>query len=399
MAISLPSSLSDVITDGVLAQAGVDRAFAAQLAKVRGVEFNLDSPEATTVAVRINRDSGQPFDVSGTIVAWIRGEQFTWVSDRGSQFNIPELSGTQPFSQDLIHAARTLHGNAPALLAPFAERGQALVVLNLNPELQEVRADLIEGLAELHPGVDTQRALAAYASFRGLGVQRGPSYTTLSDGTTLSLREGRPHELSGGLSLRDVRADAAFSSAEHQLLFDALSPEHQVSYDPQSGTALLNGQHQVTALPVATIEAEQWRWAWADERVPGHRAAGLRRFGVDNGLLPLVTPVLPLTQARSLDLASVAKPVLQSWTDVTVDSGAGFHIVLLLEHPRLHLPPASYAAVEATLYSPLDPELDARRAVASYAAQRQVPFDGHAITVDGRQITVGFSGNQIQSVN
>ena len=403
MAIPLPSSLSDVITDGILAQAGVDRAFAAQLGRINGVEFNLDQTPDTdsprTVSVRINRAEGRPFDTSGTVVAWVREGEFTWVSDRGGQFNIPELTGTHPHSDDLIQAARTLHGNAPAFIAPFADRGQALVVLNINPELTEVRSELIAGLATLPPGIDAQRALASYAGFRGLGIQRGRSHTALSDGTTVIWRAGRPYEVSGGLSLQDVRADSAFSSAEHQLLFDALSPTHQVTYSPESGTALIDGQHRVTALPLATIESGQWRWAWSDNRVPGHVTTGLRRFGVDNGLLPLVTPVLPVEDAGELNLISVAKPVLQCWTNVTVDSGAGFHIVLLLEHPRLHLPPATHAAIEATLYSPLDAGIDARRAVSAYAAQRQVPFDGATITVDEQQVTVEFSGNQIRSIS
>ncbi|NLZ58120.1 MAG: hypothetical protein GX898_07470 [Corynebacterium sp.] len=407
MAIPSPSSLSDVITDGILAQAGVDRAFAAQLGKIRGVEFNLnqaaDNESADTpitVQVRINRAQGAPFDSSGTVVAWIHDGQFTWVSDRGAEFNIPELSGTHEHSDGLIHAARTLHGNAPAFIAPFPGRGQALVVLNVEPELGDVRGDLIDSLAELRPDLDAQRAITGYAAVRGLGVRRGPSYIALSDGTSVTLRNGhRPFEVSGGLSLRDVRADSAFSSAEHQLLFDALSPTHQVSYNPQTGTALIDGQHEVTALPLATIEDGQWRWAWDDQRVPGQVTEGLRRFGRDNGLLPLVTPALPVDQAEALDLTSVAKPILQCWTDVTIDSGAGFHVVLLLEHPRLHLPPASHAAVEATLYSRIDPALDARRAVAAYASQRQVPFDGSSLTIDGQQVTVEFSGNQIKSIS
>ncbi len=409
MDIPLPSTLSDVITDGILAQSSIDRAFAAQLGKIRGVEFNLDhTPGDTSTAeptsplttqVRINRAQGAPFDTTGTVVAWITEDEFTWAGERGTAFPIPALQGTQARSDALIHAARTLHGNAPAFIAPFHNRGLALVMLNVQPELPDVRNDLIEGLSSLPTDIDAQRAIASYAAFRGLGLHRGPSFISLSDGTSITLREGRPFEVSGGVSLRDVRADSVLSSAEHQLLFDALSPTQQVSYNPQSGTALIDGQYEVSAVPLAVLEGDRWHWGWADPRVPGQASTGLRRFGVDNGLLPLISPTIPQAWAQSLDLTSVAKPILQCWTHTTVDSGAGFHIVLLLEHPRLHLPPASHAAIEATLYTPLDPEIDARRAVSAYATQRQVPFDGSTITVDNQQVKVEFNGNQIRAIS
>ena len=401
MQIPPPTSLADIITDGFLAQTGIDRAFAAQLGRIRGVEFNLgdDSGGAPTAQVRINRAQGTPFDTTGTVVAWINGEHFTWAGEQGAVFDIPELRGTQPLSDELIRAARTLHGNAPAFIAPFGDRGQALVVLNDTHYPTDIRADLVEGLALLPPHADAHRALASYAAFRELGIQNSPSYTALSDGTAVTFRQNRPIEVTGGLTLRDVRADSAFSSAEHQLLFDALSPTGQVSYNPRAGTAVIEGQLEVSALPLATIHDGVWRWAWADTRVPGQGPGGLRRFGVDNGLLPLVSPTLPVEQALNLDLTAVAKPVLQLWTHTTVDTGEGFQVVLLLNHPRLHLPPASFAAIEATLYTQLDPELDARRAVAAYASQRQIPFDGSRITVDNRHITVEFRGNQIGSIS
>lgn len=401
MQIPPPTSLSDIITDGFLAQTGVDRAFATRLGRIRGVEFNLvNGTENTPIAqVRINRAQGEPFDTTGTVVAWINGEEFTWAGEQGAGFDIPELHGTQPLSDELIRAARTLHGNAPAFIAPFGNRGQALVVLNDPHHPTDIRTDLVEGLALLPPHADAHRALSSYAAFRGLGIQRNPSYTALSNGTAVTFRQHRPIEVTGGLTLRDVRADSAFSSAEHQLLFDALSPTRQVSYNPQAGTAVIEGQLEVSALPLATIDGGVWRWAWADTRVRGQGSGGLRQFGVDNGLLPLVSPTLPVAQANQLDLTAVAKPVLQLWTHAIVNTGEGFQTVLLLNHPRLHLPPASHAAIEATLHTRLDPELDARRAVAAYATQRQVPFDGSRITVDNRHITMEFRGNQIGSIS
>lgn len=389
MDIPRPTTIADVITDGALAQSSLDRAFAAELGSITGVEFNLPE-ESDRAQVRINRGHGAPFDTTGTVIAWIRDGQLTWESTRGAELGIPELRDPRPLSDGLISAARTLHGNAPAFIAPFGGRGNALVAVHHSPEPADVRTDLIEGLPTLRPGTDLGRATAAYAAFRGLGIRLEEERIAFSDGTTLNLHRGRPLEIAGGLSLRDVRADAAFFSAEHQLLLDAISPAHEVTFNPRTATALVAGRHEAAALVLARITGDTWRWEPA--------AAGLARFGFDNGLLPLTTPEIPVAVAEELDLVTVAKPVLGHWTDVEVPGPEGSRLILLLDHPALRLPPASVAAVDYTLRLPLDPAVDAPRAVRSYAGLRQVPFDGVALTVQQRRIRVDFDGARLTGV-
>ncbi|WP_080795897.1 DUF6882 domain-containing protein [Corynebacterium pacaense] len=399
MELPYPTSPADVATDGVLAQSALDRAFSRELGRIDGVEFTI-APDSTAAQVRVHRPSVRSFDTTGEVVAWIRGDEFTWVSTRGEQFGIPELTGTQPLSDQLIAAARTLHGNLPAFIAPVNdERGRALVVLNTDLKPVDTRSDLIEGLSVLPEGTDVSRALIAFAAERGLGVLEEGNILAFSDGTSVLLRGGRATEISGGLSFADVRADAAFTSAEHQLLFDAVAPRAHADYDPRTGTALIDGLLRVSATALATTDDDVWRWAWADSRVPDSDTAGLRRFGFDNGLLPLVSPTVSTEQARQLNLIDVAKPVLHRWTHVIADSGEGFSVVLLIDHPRLHLPPASRAAAEATLHTPLAREIDGHRAVSSYAAQRGLAFDGEAITVEGHRVGITFNGKRISGIS
>lgn len=398
MEIPRPSSLFDVITDGILGQACVDQAFAAQLGRVTGVEFNL-SEDTTAVNVRINRASGSPFDTAGEIIAWINNQEFEWVSTRGQDLDIEVLQGTQPLSDDLITAARTLYNNAPAFIAPLVDGRKALVALHHMPQLIDVRHSLIEGLPNMLPGTDFKRALSSFAAFRDLGIRFDSNRIAFSDGTSLLLRNDRAIEIAGGLSLRDVRADAAFMSAEHQLLFDALSPSHNVTFNPHLNTATVENEHQVRAIPLAVIDGSRWVWTWSLRELNGQATEGLARFGFDNGLLLLTNAEITVEEAQSFDLIDIAKQVLNIWTHAIIRQEDGSAVVVLLDHPRLQLPPASHLAVEATLYHPLSRDIDARRAVVSYAAHRNVPFDGFALTVDGKHVNVEFDGDRITKVH
>ncbi|BAU95302.1 hypothetical protein N24_1040 [Corynebacterium suranareeae] len=397
MEIPRPTSLIDVITDGVLGQSCIDQAFAAQLGRVTGVEFNL-SDDATSANVRINRAAGAHFDTTGEVIAWIDGQELEWVSTRGQDLSIPELHGVQPLHDDLITAARTLYNNAPAFIAPLCNGRSALVIINHTPKLDDARRGLIEALPRLRPGMDHKRALSSFAAFRNLGIRFEHNRIAFSDGTSILLQEGQIIEITGGLGLRDVRADAAFMSAEHQLLFDAISSSHNVTFNSDTNVATVENEHQVRALPLAVIDGSRWVWAWSLRELDGQATAGLARFGYDNGLLLLTNPEITVDQAQAFDLIDVAKQVLRVWTHAVVRQEDGTAVVLLLDHPRLHLPPASHAAVEATLYHRLPSDIDARRAVASYAAHRELPFDGFAITVEGQQINVTFEGDRLIKV-
>ncbi|MDO5373781.1 MAG: hypothetical protein Q4F10_10045 [Corynebacterium glutamicum] len=397
MEIPLPTSLIDVITDGALGQTCIDQAFAAQLGRVTGVEFNL-SDDKTAAEVRINKASGSPFDTTGEVIAWINNQEFEWVSTRGEDLGLPELQGIQPLDDDLITAARTLYSNAPAFIAPLRDGRRVLVAINYTPKLVDIRRTLIEGLQALKPGTDLKRALTSFAAFCELGIRFDDNRISFSDGTSLLLRGGKVIEIAGGLSLRDVRADAAFMSAEHQLLFDAISSSHNVTFDPHTNVATVANEHQVHAIPLAVIDGTRWVWTWSLKELNGQATEGLARFGFDNGLLLLTNAEILAEEATAFNLIDVAKQVLNTWTHTIVQQPDGTGIVLLLDHPRLQLPPASHAAVEATLYHQLPGDIDARRAVASYATHRQLPFDGYALTVEGQQVGVTFDGEHLTKV-
>lgn len=398
MEIPLPTSLIDVITDGALGQTCIDQAFAAQLGRVTGVEFNL-SDDKTTAQVRINKASGAPFDTTGEVIAWINNQEFEWVSTRGEDLGLPELQGIQPLNDDLITAARTLYNNAPAFIAPMRDGRRALVAINHTPKLVDIRRTLIEGLPTLKPDTNLKRALSSFAAFRELGIRFDDNRISFSDGTSLLLRGGKVIEIAGGLSMRDVRADAAFMSAEHQLLFDAISSSHNVTFDPHTNLATVANEHQVRAIPLAVIDGTRWVWSWSLKELNGQTTEGLARFGFDNGLLLLTNAEILAEEATAFNLIDVAKQVLNTWTHTIVQQPDGTGIVVLLDHPRLHLPPASRAAVEATLYHQLPGDIDARRAVAAYAAHRQLPFDGFALTVEGQQVGVTFDGEHLTKVS
>lgn len=398
MEIPLPSSLLDVLTDGLLGQTCTDQSFARELGKVTGVEFNL-SADNTQAQVRINRSAGTPFDTTGEVIAQIRGGEFEWVSTRGEDLNIPELQGIQPLSDELISAARTLFNNSPAFIAPRSDGTKTLIAINHQPRPGEIRRCLIEGLSKLRPEMDLARALRSFAAFRGLGIRFEENRIAFSDGTSILLHHRRPLEIAGGLSLRDVRADAAFMAAEHQLLFDAISSAPQITFDAQSNTAIIDNEHTVQAIPLAIIDGSRWVWSWSLNEVNGRATEGLARFGFDNGLFLLTKAEINTTDAEAFDLINVAKQVLQIWTHAVIKQEDGSSVVLLLQHPRLTLPPATKAAIEATLYHPLPRELDGRRAVASYAAHRNIPFDGFALTVEEQHVTVDFEGEHLTRVH
>lgn len=360
MDLPVPTSLTDLRTDGALAQADIDAAWAREVGPV-GVEF-------TGGTARVGA-----LDLPTTEVARITDGRWEW--SRHHELDIPELHSPQPASDELLSAARTLHGNVPVLLAPSAGGAQVLAV-GFRPEPGPIRSVLTLGLAGLDPLLDVRRALLSFAATCGLGVRSSAASFDFSDGTKVLFDGDLPVAVSGGMSLADVRADAHYFAAEHQLLLDGTLPGLRVDLDIPRGRALLNGQVEAAALIVATVTADTWTWAWADTNLPPGPAVNLRRFGIDNGIIDLVRPRLPLERARQLGLADAVKPVLGIWTHIFVPLNEETTGVVLLDAPALRLPgpaaPTTPAAVQASLQAPLAADLDPQRARASYARLRGV---------------------------
>jgi hypothetical protein len=360
MDLPAPTSLTDLRTDGALAQADTDAAWAREMG-ASGVEF-------TGGTARVGAR-----DLPVTEVARITDGRWEW--SRHHDLDIPELHAPQPASDELISAARTLHGNVPFLLAPSAGATRVLA-LGFRPGPGPIRSVLTMGLAGLDPLLDARRALLSFAATRGLEVRSSAESFDFSDGTQVFFEGDLPVAVSGGMRLTDVRADAHFFAAEHQLLLNGTLPDLRVKLDIPRSRALLNEQVETVALIVATVTGDTWTWAWADSNLPPTPAANLRRFGIDNGIIDLVRPRLPLDRARRLGLADAVKPVLGIWTHAFVPLNEETTGLVLLDAPALRLPgpdaPTTPAAVEASLQAPLDPALDPHRARAAYARLRGV---------------------------
>lgn len=411
-----PRSLTDVITDGLIAQADTDVAFRAGHGQVTGVEFTAPAPTEAefdaAVDVRLHHRTGSPTTARGIRLAMIREGSWTWLTDRTTGFDIPELQEPQTASDDLLRAARTLVGNIPVLLAPHGDGTASVIALPLPLPTGAVRTALINGLTVLDEHRDVRRALLGFAAARGLGIRERGEEILFSDGTRLTLRDGRVTHLRGGLNLEQVRADALYLSAEHQLLLDGRFPSARLTLDLGRGTATLvsatGAEMSVGARVVATVTAGTWTWAWADRNLTGSptalAAAGLRRFGVDHGLPALFRPSLPADEAQRLGLMDVVKPVSGMWTDLTVPLSPETTGIVLLEAEQLRLPTASTQAVAATLQAPVPPGLDLQRALRSYAEHRGldlVPASDGAVLVlptTGERVTVtiGAAGLDVQ---
>ncbi len=343
MDLPSPTSLADLIVDGALLQADVDATWYATQGTVTGVEF-------TTYTVRV-----------------VDGE-WTWSEEHA--LDIPELHGPQPADDDLLRAARTLYGNVPVLLAPFPD-GMRAVAVDVPTPPGPVRSSLTRGLAQLSPRLDARRALLSFAAARGLGVRATEESLAFSDGTTVVFEGDRPVDVSGALSLREVRADAFHLSAENQLLFRGVYPDPDIRLDIPAGRARINGD-EARAVIIATVTEGTWTWGWADPHLTPSPAANLRRFGVDHGIIDLVRPRLPLDPG----LIDVAKPILDMWTHAVVPLTPETDAVVLLDSPQLTLPgpedPRSRRAMEMVLGAGVPEGVDRQRARESYAQRRGV---------------------------
>lgn len=378
MQLPHPSTLSEVIADGAIVQADISARIGHidQVKLVRGTEQE--------VQVALLCQGRNPSYHQGRIVAEIREDRWQW-RESMTDFDIPELQGEQEASEHLIAAARTLHGNAPVLLAPDRNGVTWVVALQGEFRQQAPREALITGLAALPAEIDLQRALLGFAAARGLGVRIREEQVSFSDGTTLLLADGRVTRILGGLSLAEIRADAHYLSIEHQLLLEGTLPQANSTFN-DSGVMLhsaTGASIQTQADVIATVEGNTWTWAWADPSLPSPRAMELQRFGIDNGIPELFTPSLPLEMARESQLWVVAKPVLHRWVHTTIPQGRGY-AVLLIDAPELRLPDASFNAAQATLAHELPTGLDPQRARRAYAQARGLSLQGEWIEVAGQ---------------
>ncbi|MDR7328869.1 DUF6882 domain-containing protein [Corynebacterium guangdongense] len=405
MELPQPRSLHDVIVDGAIAQADVDAAFAATLGGVTGVEFTTPQPQEDTpdapVKVRVHIRGGRLLDMSGVRVARVVGGEWTWLSARGEAFDVDELRGTVPASEELVAAARTLFGNEPVLLAPHHDDAGTSSVIAVTSDLpvSTPRTAITTGISRLASGQDARRALVAFAAARGLGVQESGDRLGFSDGTVVTLADGRATDIAPGPSLAQVRDDAWFTSVEHQLLLDGRYPDREIHWAPGAPTATIrtgDGAEVTVSAEVTGVVSEgvfHWAWAWPAAGVlpPGSAALRLRDFGLEAGIPSFTVPRQDWEQVRVDKLLDAAKPVLGLWTHAIIPLATGVDVSLALDAPQLRLPAVTAATAQAVLTRD-EGVSDRRRAVAAYARFRGMRVEGDRLRLpSGEEVEVDAS--------
>ena len=222
-----PQTITDVVADGIFAQAEYDSDFNSNLGSIAHVDVE---SAGDSFVVHFKPTFGSIFTANAEQVAVLNSAQgmLHWTSPRAHQahtsFNIPEFEGDVPYSPSLFAAARTLHGNRPALYAPQRNGETPVLVLDTPPPTPNSRRALTHGIPYLLPTMNIRRALRAYAAATGLGIYETDTTISFSDGTDLTLEDNLIKCISGDFSLDDFRADAFYFNVEQQLLFDALYP-------------------------------------------------------------------------------------------------------------------------------------------------------------------------------
>lgn len=395
-----PETLSDLIVDGIIEQKAIDRA----LAPVTDVECddldpNDETPDATC---RIRLHPG-PRDQNATRVARVEQGVWRWLTSRTVGFDVAALHNDQPATDDLVHAVRTLFGNAPALLIPQSDATVSVVVLHGAPATLPVPDALAVGLPAV-PAGRTVRALKLFAATRGLNVRESSGRVELSDGTAVVIDSGEGIDVSapGVALLADVRADAVLLSAEHQLLFDGRFPDAQITFNAAASRAQVTSQGRTLTADahlLGLIRGDTWVWGWSDPRLNTTRAAhlvrGVYRFGVDHKIPALTRPVSVFRDW----LITACKPILGRWVHGFVHLGDAVAVVAL-EHPELTLPAPTEAAVLATLQFPVGPGVDIYRAVGAYANSRGLAINGESLLVPDthRALDLSVRGQGVNAV-
>ena len=355
-------------SDCAFIQAGVDVAFSDRLGRVTSVEVNFDGPSDPSVldqaaTVRITSDRGVS-DFQGLRLAVLKDGEFHWATAlKDSSQNSP-----QPDSDLVRGLARRLVDNRPAVLVAQGEH-EALVAVDFLDIYPDPRPSILAGL-EKHSGmVDERRAVAGLANYLGIPAAQRDSLA-LFDGSHIA-------DLPGGLSARDVLADAHFLAAEHNFFLEARFPQLTADLDPGSARTVVTTAHgSVTVMShlIATLSGDTFTWAWADRAFSASpaaaAAANLRRFGRDHAVPELLRPRVPIAVARRSRLPQLAMPITNLWTLIPVrlpDSRQG---LALSDAPAFRLPAPTPAATQGTLEVPVPPGVDEQRARAAYQRLR-----------------------------
>lgn len=382
-------SAQNLYSAGAFIQAGIDATFAARMGDVRDVEVNfapVSSESATQhseqpdqdqrAVVRLSTDSGI-YDFDGLRLATIQNGQLHWATGLTEQAPQPEFHGPQPDSTLLRGLARRLVGDRPVLRVPQGE-GEALVAVDFSELHPDPQVSILAGLehsGDVAGGVDERLATSELASYLGVAPDTAESLARFHGTRIVALPRpaGR-----GGLSARDVLADAHYLATEHNFFLEARFPNLSADLAPDTARTVVNSDYGSLTVPahlIATLDAstDTFTWAWADKlssSLSAQAAANLRRFGYDNALPELIRARVSIPEARSVRLPQLAMPVLGLWTLLPVQLPDGRQGLALSDAPAFHLPAPSPAATQATLNVAVPAGVDEQRARAAYQRAR-----------------------------
>lgn len=346
--LSAPRTVTDIATDGFLAQADSMALFRTRFGEITHVQLTVaadrrpaghpghntaqhslaDAWDRPVTVSFTSANSEHKVELAGTWAATIVDEQWYWQTNAVIDFatNIPELDPqqVQTASDQLLAAARTLFRNIPAVLVPLTGKSRsdepqrfAVVMISDFAEAGPVPRALTHGLAQLPEEYDTVRALQGFAVVRDLEF-----HGTADCAEVIRIGSGEQQFV---VAIRDgVAIDASTSPAGAQAplqpTIDELvshghqhiqqySDENTATTTTASGVSGLAGAAGASGASgveggwaLATIKDETWTWAWADPNLAGTPGAQESRkvldFGINNGVLDFVRPHLSLRRMR-----------------------------------------------------------------------------------------------------
>ena len=332
--LSAPRTVTDIATDGFLAQADCLALFHARFGEISRVQLTLhQEPHGTETknptnqkaladgwdrAVTVSFASSniqQQVELAGTWVATIVDDAWYWQTATVVDFpGIAELDPQHPqvASDELLAAGRTLFRNIPAVLVPLTASSHkdetqrcAVVMIRDFAEEGPVPLALTHGLAKLPNSYDVMRALKGFAVVRGLDFCSDSTTVTIGSGDnqiTITVRNGVALDVTSKPSKATKQLDSDEVSVAPEPTIDKLIHDgRQFIQQHSDEEPTTNTADDCWAL--ATVSGDTWTWAWADPMLvnaPGaQESRKLLDFGIQNGVIDFVRPHIDIRRMRS----------------------------------------------------------------------------------------------------
>ncbi|MDC7110312.1 hypothetical protein PQG65_02780 [Corynebacterium pseudodiphtheriticum] len=329
--LSVPRTVTDIATDGFLAQADCLALFHARFGEISRVQLTMrPEPDGTETknptnqkaladgwdrAVTVSFASSnmqQHVELAGTWAATIVNNAWYWQTAAVIDFpGIAELDPQNPqvASDELLAAGRTLFRNIPAVLVPLTASSRkdetqrcAVVMIRDFAEEGPVPLALTHGLAKLPNSYDVMRALKGFAVVRGLDFYTDSTTATIGSGdnqVTITVRNGVALDVTSKIT-KQLDSDETNVPPEptiDRLIHDGRQFIRQHSDDERSTNTA------VDCWALATVSGDTWTWAWADPllaNTPGaQESRKLLEFGIQNGVIDFVRPHIDIRRMRS----------------------------------------------------------------------------------------------------